>query len=529
MKEKEFWESRKIETPKFDFHKMVEDTKKTPKWIHFGAGNIFRGFIANLQQELLDKGSVKEGIIAADTFDFDIIDKIYKPFDDLTMLVLLKADGTLDKKIIASIAESLKADSNEAGEMARFEEIFVNPTLQMVSFTITEKGYALSDIHGNYFPWVLEDMEKGPKFAKNAMTILTALMYKRYLAGKHKIALVSMDNCSHNGEKLQHSVLEIAKEWIARGYVEEEFLTYLTDETYVSFPWSMIDKITPRPSEAVATILRDEEIEQMDAVITSKNTYIAPYVNAEIPQYLVVEDKFPNGRPPLEEAGVFFTNRDTVNNVERMKVTTCLNPLHTALAIFGCLLGFDSISAEMKDEHLKKFVTKMGYKEGMPVVTNPGIITPESFIKEVITQRLPNPFIPDTPQRIACDTSQKMAIRFGETIKAYDKSEALSVDSLTLIPLVIAGWCRYLTGKDDNLETMELSNDPLLENLTNQIKDAKVGSNTTEFLVPILSNKVLFGCDLYQVGLGKKVETMFVELMQGKGAVRKTLEKYLPN
>ena len=37
----------------------------------------------------------------------------------------------------------------------------------------------------------------------------------------------------------------------------------------------------------------------------------------KIPQYLVVEDRFPNGRPPLEKAGVFMTDRDTVNNVER--------------------------------------------------------------------------------------------------------------------------------------------------------------------------------------------------------------------
>lgn len=61
------------------------------------------------------------------------------------------------------------------------------------------------------------------------------------------------------------------------------------------------------------------------------------FVNAEGPQYL--EDRFPNGRPPLEKAGVYMTDRDTVNQVERMKATTCLNPLHTALAVYGCLLA----------------------------------------------------------------------------------------------------------------------------------------------------------------------------------------------
>ena len=83
------------------------------------------------------------------------------------------------------------------------------------------------------------------------------------------------------------------------------------------------------------------------------STYIAPFVNAEECEYLVVEDRFPNGRPPLEKAGVMFADRQTVEQVERMKVSTCLNPVHTGLAVFGCLLGFTKISAEMQDPDLK--------------------------------------------------------------------------------------------------------------------------------------------------------------------------------
>ena len=90
----------------------------------------------------------------------------------------------------------------------------------------------------------------------------------------------------------------------------------------------------------------------MAPVETSKHTFIAPFVNAEGPQYLVVEDRFPNGRPALEKAGVYMTDRDTVNQTERMKVTTCLNPLHTALAVYGCLLGYRKIADEMKDPEL---------------------------------------------------------------------------------------------------------------------------------------------------------------------------------
>ena len=94
---------------------------------------------------------------------------------------------------------------------------------------------------------------------------------------------------------------------------------------------------------------------------------------------LVIEDSFPSGRPQLEKAGLYFTDRTTVDKVEKMKVCTCLNPLHTSLAVFGCLLGYTLISKEMQDEELVKLVETIGYKEGLPVVINPGILDPKEF------------------------------------------------------------------------------------------------------------------------------------------------------
>ncbi|MGL6220816.1 MAG: mannitol dehydrogenase family protein, partial [Lacrimispora sphenoides] len=283
------------------------------------------------------------------------------------------------------------------------------------------------------------------------------------------------------------------------------------------------------PAEVVQKLLEEDGIEDMAPIITSKNTYIAPFVNAEIPQYLVVEDRFPNGRPALHKAGVYMTDRDTVNKTERMKVTTCLNPLHTALAVYGCLLGYNSIAAEMRDEDLTALVERIGYKEGLPVVTDPGILSPEDFIREVIEYRLPNPFIPDAPQRIATDTSQKIPIRFGETIKAYLADENLDVQTLTAIPLAIAGWLRYLLGVDDEGNAMEISSDPMLSELKEQLKGIRLGEKPEgkEGLEEILSNPVLFGTDLVKAGLSGKIETMLYEMLEGPGAVRKTLQRYV--
>ena len=303
----------------------------------------------------------------------------------------------------------------------------------------------------------------------------------------------------------------------------------MRDPQAVSFPWTMIDKITPRPDATVEAMLQNDGVEETTSVVTGKNTYVAPFVNAEETEYLVIEDAFPNGRPQvLEQAGLIFTDRETVDKVEKMKVCTCLNPLHTALAIFGCLLGYQKISDEMKDPDLKRMVEQIGYIEGLPVVVDPGVLDPKEFIDTVINRRLPNPFMPDTPQRIATDTSQKLAIRFGETVKAYVRAKDLSVTDLQLIPLVYAGWIRYLMGVTDEGQSFELSPDPLLDTLKPYAVSLELEKPIDiTVMEPLLRNVSVFGVDLYEVGLAQRVLTCLDGMLSGVGAVRKTLQKAL--
>lgn len=524
LENKSSWEGYSLFN--YDHKAVVENTKNRPEWIHFGAGNIFRIFPANLCQKLLNKGKMDTGIIVGEGFDFEIIDKIYAPHDNLTLGVTLKADGSISKEVIGSVAFAVKCEPDNKADFSILKEAFINPSLKMVSFTITEKGYALTSSDGKIFPSYATDFSHPVKEAKMFLCRLTGLLLERFNNGAFPIALVSMDNCSHNGEKLQKAIIGIAEAWCQNGFVSQNFIDYLKNEKKVSFPWSMIDKITPRPNQLVSDMLKKDGFEDTELVITDKHTYIAPFVNAEEAQYLVIEDSFPNGRPALEEAGVYMTDRDTVNKVEKMKVCTCLNPLHTALAISGCLLGYKLIADEMKDDDLCKMVNILGYKEGLPVVVNPEILDPKSFIDEVIGKRLPNPFMPDTPQRIATDTSQKLSIRFGETIKAYLSDKNLDIEKLEVIPLVYALWCRYLIGIDDNGLPFELSPDPLLEELKALLAGISLGNkNYEDKLKSLLSNEKIFGINVTSSPIYSKVMNYFEKMISSKGMVRKTIHE----
>ncbi len=526
LKNRDEWASRGFSLPEFDRAAMKKKTQSAPVWIHFGAGNIFRAFQANVVQKLLNSGELDRGLIVAEGYDYEIIEKMNRPHDEYSILATLKADGSVEKTVVGSIAESVILDSNDDKEFERLKEIFRSPSLQMASFTITEKGYSLVNGKGELLGAVADDFKNGADKPQSYIGKVTSLLYERFLSGKTPIAMVSMDNCSHNGDKLSSSVSAFVEKWCENGLVDKGFSDYI--KTGVSFPWSMIDKITPRPDPSVKAILEKDGVEDLELVVTSKNTYVSPFVNAEECEYLVIEDDFPNGRPALEKGGIIFTDRRTVDKVEKMKVCTCLNPLHTALAVFGCLMGYKLISEEMKDPALRRLVEKIGYDEGLPVVVDPGVLDPREFIDSVLNTRLPNPFMPDTPQRIATDTSQKLAIRFGETIKSYERSETLNVSSLKLIPFVFAGWLRYLMAIDDEGNSFELSSDPMLPELRPYFEGIALGDTVdckTRF-ERIFKNKKIFGVDLFEVGLADMVDSYFNELISAPGSVRAAVEKY---
>ena len=223
-----------------------------------------------------------------------------------------------------------------------------------------------------------------------------------------------------------------------------------------------------------------------------------------------------------------MTDRETVNASERMKVTVCLNPIHSALGPYGVLLGIEKFSDVMRDPDLLKLAEIVGPKEGMAVVVDPGIISPEAFMKELMEERFVNPYLPDTNQRLCTDISQMLAIRFGVTAKAYMEKDG-TASGLRGVPLAAAGWLRYLLAVDDQGQRYELAPDPANAVLTEQLSGIRLGDplTVTDQLRPILSNENYFGVNLYEAGLGEKAEEIFKKMIAGPSAVRKTLHEYV--
>ena len=169
------WEEKGYEVLKYDREAVKQKTKEAPTWVHFGAGNIFRAFPAEILQRVLNQGEYDRGIVVAESFDHEIISKAYKPYDCLSLSVVLKANGTIEKKIVGSVVEALVADQAAPKDFARLLEIFENPSLQMASFTITEKGYSIYDGKGELLSVVESGFKDKPENQQHLMGRVAAV------------------------------------------------------------------------------------------------------------------------------------------------------------------------------------------------------------------------------------------------------------------------------------------------------------------------------------------------------------------
>lgn len=398
--------------------------------VHVGIGGFHRSHQAYYVHQLLEKHKVTDwgicgiGLREADRGMHDVL----KKQDCLYTLIVQHPNGEQHCEVIGSIKEYLLAvDTPE-----KVIERMAHPDTKIVSLTITEGGYNFNTTT-EAFDFDNPDVKHELKHPDQPITVfgyLTAALRRRKANGQPPFSVLSCDNIQHNGDMARKMLHSFAREQ------EEELATWIEKEVY--FPNTMVDRITPVTTpEDIAQLKSDANVQDEWPVVCE------PFIQ------WVIEDKFSNGRPPLEKAGVQFV--PDVSPYETMKIRL-LNAGHSVLGIPGALHGHPTINACMNDPVFATFMRRFMDKEATPLLAPVKGIDVKLY-KDKLEERFANPNIKDSVSRICAESSAKLPKFLIPTVRENLAAEG-SIDCATL---VLAAWCLYHDKRiDENNEPLEI-------------------------------------------------------------------------
>ena len=407
---------------------------------HFGFGNFHRSHEAMYVDRLMEKGVglgwgiCGVGVLPQDARMRDVMQKQ----DHLYTLVLRHSDGTLEPRVIGSVQDYVFAPDDPEAVWARL----LDPEVRIVSLTVTEGGYLKDPATGAFdasHPAVQRDLED-PAHPVTAFTYVIEGLRRRRDAGMSPFTVLSCDNLQGNGDVARQTVVGLARlmdpglaEWIDRE---------------VAFPNCMVDRITPSTT--------DDDREALRANFAVNDAWPVP---AEPFTQWIVEDRFPAGRPPLEQVGVQFV--DDVRPFELMKLRL-LNASHQAIAYFGAPLGYVLVDEAMADEAIRRYLMDYMVREAAPTLGDLPGIDLDTYMATLI-ERFSNPHMRDTLVRLATDGSNRMATFTMPAIR-----ENLVQDRpVTRGAAMVAAWAHYweLIGRGA-ISDAEIPDDVLADEMT---------------------------------------------------------------
>jgi mannitol 2-dehydrogenase len=395
--------------PKYDRSKL------TAGIVHFGVGGFHRAHQAIYLDELMNAGKAHDfaivgvGVLPQDEKMRDAL----RSQDCLYTLTQKAPDGREKVRIIGSIIDYLFAPDDPL----RVTEKMADPATKIVSLTITEGGYEnpKSAVFGHIYEALKLRKERGIK----------------------PFTVMSCDNIQGNGKVCREAVLVRAR--LAENENEDvggrETLEWIERE--VPFPSSMVDRITPQTTSGDIIVLK-EKYGVEDAW---------PVVTEDFLQW-VLEDDFPAGRPPYDDAGVQLVG--DVIPYELMKLRL-LNASHQGIAYFGHLLGYEFVDEAASDPLMKRFLAAYMDGEGTPTLRPlPGIDLP--LYKETLLERFANAAIKDTVARLAAESSDRIPKWL---VPVIDERLAQGGE-VPLSAAIVASWARYAEGIDESGAAIEV-------------------------------------------------------------------------
>ena len=404
-------------------------TAVRPGIVHFGVGGFHRAHQAMYLDQLMNEGKALDwGICGVGTMPPDQrMRDVLQAQDGLYTLVIKHPDGTMDPRVIGSIVEYLYAPDDPETVLTRMTD----PATRIVSLTITEGGYHVNQVTGEFDPGdpgLQHDLEPGA-VPTSAFGLVVEGLARRRAAGVPAYTVMSCDNIPGNGHVAKKMLTSFAR------LKDPELADWIESE--VRFPNSMVDRITPVTADADKEALAERfGIEDGWPVVCEPFTQ------------WVLEDDFGGERPPFEDVGVQLV--DDVEPYELMKLRL-LNASHQALCYLGYLAGYRYAHEVCQDKLFVDFL--LGYMDNEATPTLPPVpgVDLDKY-KHQLIERFANPEVRDTLARLCAESSD----RIPKWLVPVVRQQLATGGEIARSALVIAAWARYAEGVDEQGEPIEV-------------------------------------------------------------------------
>ena len=438
----------RIAVPGYDRSALV------PSVVHIGVGGFHRAHQALYFDDLAQRGNLEWGVVGVGLRRPEM-GEVLSGQDCLYTVVERSADAE-SARVVGSIVRYLYA----AAEPEAVVAALADPRTRLVTLTVTGNGYLVTDdgefddAHAD----VLHDVGR-PEHPKTMLAYLVDALQRRRDAGTGPFTVLSCDNLPDSGAAARTAVVAFA------GLTDPDLAQWI--DTHVSFPSSMVDRITPETS-----VPTRDEIEASFGVPDRWPVVTEPF------RQWVVEDDFCAGRPPLDEVGVQFVS--DVRPYKRIKARL-LNGGHSALGYLGTLAGHGTTDQAMTDPDLRGLMERLLTEEVVPLLDPVPGVDLQDYCRATL-ERFANPAIGDGLARLCRRGSTKMPSYVLPSLR-----DALDADRPhAMLVLAVAGWMRYLRGTDLSGAPVEVQ-DALAERLQAL---AREGGDDPR---PLLSERAVFG------------------------------------
>jgi fructuronate reductase/mannitol 2-dehydrogenase len=388
----------------------------TPAVVHFSVGGFHRAHQLVYFDDLAEQGNSDWGVVGVGLHSSAMRDAL-EPQDHLYTVVERSLAGD-HARVIGSMVDYLFAPDSPEEVLT----VLTDERTRLVTMTVTGNAYRIDPTSGEFVPDDAVRAELAdPQHPRSLFGYIVTALDVRRRAGRPPFTVLSCDNMQANGEAARAAVVGFARLY------DEDLARWIDDN--VTFPGSMVDRITPQTSVADREgVARAFGVEDRWPVITE------PF------SQWVMEDAFCNGRPPLEEVGVQFVA--DVGHHELMK-TRLLNGSHSALGHLGTLAGYDCVHEVLADDVLRRYVTRLMAEEIGPLLPIPAGLDLADYQRGLL-QRFADPAIGDGLDRLCRRGSSKVPLYLLPSLRTA-LAEGRPAELLTL---AVAGWCRYLQGVD---------------------------------------------------------------------------------